>query len=113
MHLSVSVSALKELMLKERQGYTTAERMKGVHEKPGTRRKGERKGVKECNDNVRFMQPCTAEELANAALVTFSRPLHSSIPALPRAAAALMQLQSGVSLGERKLRELHRGLLCA
>lgn len=56
------------------------------------------------------MQPCTAEELANAALATFSRPLYAS---LPRVAAALMQLQSGVSLGERKLRELHRGLLCA
>lgn len=41
----------------------------------GGRRRGvcERKGVTECNDNARFMQPCTAEELANA-LATFSRP---------------------------------------
>lgn len=41
--------------------------------------KAEGKGVTECNDNVRFMQPCTAEELANAVLATFSRPLHSSL----------------------------------
>lgn len=51
------------------------------------------------------------KKLANAAR-NFFLPLPSAV--LPRVAAAVMQLQSGVSLGERKLRELHRprGLLC-
>jgi len=76
---------------KERQGYTAerttrVEHSWGVMEKDGRRGGGgvcERKGVTECNDNARFMQPCTAEELANAVRNFFS-PVHppSSAPAL-------------------------------
>jgi len=97
---------------KERQGYkaertTRVEYSRGDGRRVGAGEVCERKGVTECNDNARFMQPCTAEELANAACNFFS-PIHPSVP-LSRAElqAAVMQLQSGVSLGERKLRELH------
>jgi len=58
------------------------------------------------------MQPYAARELANAArnFFPFSLPPPASLCSLPlypfRVAAGVMQLQSGVSLGERKLGEL-------
>lgn len=121
--LSVSLSALEEPVLQKSGRVIRQKGRRGlsIHEetrKVGVKKVCERKGVTECNDNARFMQPCTAEELANAARNFFSFvllfSLSLSIPPspLPSAssrcvAAAVMQLQSGVSLGERKLRELH------
>lgn len=64
------------------------------------------------------MQTCTTKELANADCNFFqpltAPPRHltstAGLPAVPppRDTAVVMQLQSGVSLGEGKLGELHR-----
>lgn len=60
----------------------------------------ERKGVTECNDNARFMQPCIAEELANAARNFFSS-VHLSVPLYP----ALRCSCNAVAVGRKPRRK--------
>lgn len=93
MPVCFSIGVEGAVVTKERQGYTAERTTRVEHSWRRRRRAGagevcERKGVTECNDNVRFMQPCTAEELANAARNFFS-PVRPSA-SLSRAALQLL-----------------------
>lgn len=110
--LSVSLSALKELVL---QKSGRAIRQKGrrglsIHEETG-----EEWAQEKCVKGKELQNATITRDLCSRArpknlqmlLATFSRPSTppSRFPALN--CKLLLQLQSGVSLGERKLRELH------
>lgn len=99
---------------KERQGYT-AERTTRVEHSRGD---GEGWAQERCVKGKELQNATITRDLCSRArpknlqmpLATFSRPSAPLALFLSRprcAAAAVMQLQSGVSLGERKLRELH------